>query len=377
MTKVANLLRSLPWSIDEIATRSRLSSERVRAIVEGAEASLADLRALARALKIPLRSFASEKSASSPVNLLFRSSITGRPDLGVEAAAGFVQAALEILPARAEPPAWLSWFKMQSETYEEAARLADEFRLRFVPNRPQEPLVDLAQIAVRDCGIILGRLDTSKFEGASAISDNYLFAFVSARFSGRMLFTLAHEIGHLIAHHREGKFVVFDRASQIGDARRSSSRSEFFVNAFASVLLMPTAGVAMALRHIREALKITADAVGDVELLYLARFFGVSFDVAARRCEDLELLPPGGARALSEYLRDNHGGAEKRAAALNLPPRPKVDIPRVSQNLLVVAAEKVKQGDLSVGWVTDRLGCTIGEVYRAYPSSVVSRGPHH
>src|SRR4051794_27483477 len=115
MSKVSNLLRSLPWSVDEIATRSRLPSERVREIVDGAEASLADLRALSRALKIPLRSFASEKSASSPVNLLFRSSISGRPDLGVEAAGAFVQAALEILPPRPEPPSWLSSFHAQAE----------------------------------------------------------------------------------------------------------------------------------------------------------------------------------------------------------------------------------------------------------------------
>jgi Zn-dependent peptidase ImmA (M78 family) len=377
MTKVSNLLQSVPWTIDEIALRSRLPSERVRDIIAGKEASLADLRALSRALKIPLRSFTSQKSAQSPVQLLFRSSVDQRPDRGVEAAAAFVQAALDILPQRTELPHWLSAFDVQAETYPEAARVADEFRLRFVPDRLNEPLTDLPQIAERSCEIILGQLETSKFEGASGIADRYPFVFVSPRFSGRMLFTLAHEIGHLIAHHKNGRFVIFDRASQIGDGRRSTNRSEQFVNAFASVLLMPATGVGLALQHIRSLLKINADSVGDVELLYLARFFGVSFDVAAKRCEDLELLPPGGARSLSEVLRDKHGGAEKRAAALNLPPRPKIDIPRVSENLMSVAAEKVKRGELSVGWVTDRLGCTINDVYRSHFESEVIRGPHH
>jgi Zn-dependent peptidase ImmA (M78 family) len=376
MSKVSVFLSNLNLSADEIAVKARLPSERVRSILQGGDVSLADLRALARGLRVPLRNFAGDAAANSDLAMLFRSTASPRPDLGVEHAASFVQAALSILPPRTEPPEWLSRFDPSNETYEEAARLAETFRAFFTPDRPDDPLLHLPDIIANQGSVILGQLETSKFEGASVIADGYAFIFVSPRFSGRMLFTLAHEIGHLIAHHRSQRAVVFDRATQIG-GRRYRNTSEAFVDTFASVLLMPTHGVAVALREIRSALRVAARTLGDVEILYLARLYGVSFEVAARRCEDLELLPSGGARSLVDYLREHHRGAEKRADALGLPVRPKVSIPRVSFNLLRVAAEKVKDGTASLGWVTDRLGCTVNDIYAANASLEVGRGPHH
>jgi Zn-dependent peptidase ImmA (M78 family) len=376
MSKVSTYLQALPLSADEIALKARLPTERVRVILEGGDATLSDLRALSRALKVPLRSFASEPPATADLRMLFRSSTASRPDRGVEAAATFVQGALQILPRREAPPPWLSSFTFDKESYADAARLADEFRSRFVPNAPDDPLVDLPHIITQLCDVILARLETSRFEGASVIADGYPFIFVSTRFSGRMLFTLAHEIGHLLTHHQENRSVVFDRASQIGDPRRQFNRSEAFVNAFASVLLLPASGVGKFLQNVRQLLHIEQDAIGDVEILYLARFFGVSFDVAAWRCENLELLPPGGAKSLSEHLRDRHGGPEKRASSLRLPERPSIAIPRVSNNLLRIAAEKVKRGDISAGWVTDRFGCSISELY-SLNSDEAKRGSHH
>jgi Zn-dependent peptidase ImmA (M78 family) len=377
MSKVAGFLKNLPLSVDEIALKSRLPADRVRAFLNGEDPSLADLRALARGLKVPLRSFASDASHTSEISLLFRQTVASRPDRGVESACSFVEAAIELLPPRQCPPDWLSSFRFENETYEEAARLADEFRERFTPDRPDDPLTDLPRV-ITELGVILGRLETSRFEGASVIVDGYPFIFVSPRFSGRMLFTLAHEIGHLITHHSSSRRSVhFDLAGQIGRVTRYKSQAESFVNAFASVLLMPARGIGIALQQIRKYLQVEAAAVGDVEILYISRIYGVSFEVAARRCEDLELLPHGGAKSLADYLKDNFGGPEKRASALKLPPRPHIEIPRVSGNLLGLAAEKVKQGNVSIGWVTDRLNCTINDVYGSRVSAEGPRGPHH
>jgi Zn-dependent peptidase ImmA (M78 family) len=375
MSKVSTFLSSLDLSADEIAVKARIPSERVRAILQGGDVSLADLRALARGLRVPLRNFAGDPAANSDLAMLFRSTAASRPDFGVEHAASFVQAALSILPPRTAPPEWLSKFEVGNETYEEAARLAESFRVLFTPDRLDDPLPELPEIIIDQGEVILGQLETSKFEGASVVADGYAFIFVSPRFSGRMLFTLAHEIGHLLAHHRKQRAVIFDRATQISGSRHRTA-SEAFANAFASVVLMPTRGVAIALREIRSILKIAGETVGDVELLYLARLYGVSFEVAARRCEDLELLPTGGARSLVDYLREHHGGAEKRANELGLPERLRVSIPRVSSNLLRPAAERIKSGTISLGWVTDRLGCTVNDIYAANASLEVGRGPH-
>jgi Zn-dependent peptidase ImmA (M78 family) len=192
-----------------------------------------------------------------------------------------------------------------------------------------------------------------------------------------MLFTLAHELGHVIAHHNERRAIVFDLSSQIGGTKRHRSKAEAFVNAFASALLMPARGVGRALKQIRQSIRAQSDAVGDIELLYLARFYGVGFETAALRCEKLGLLPSGSAWALSDHLKKNHRGAERRADALGLPRREPIAFPRVSRNLLRVAAKKIELGQLSLGWVTDKLSCSVNEVYAARAPREVHDGPYH
>jgi Zn-dependent peptidase ImmA (M78 family) len=377
MTKIANYLQGLALSVDEVAVKARIPSSRVRAILEGEEATLAELRALARALRIPLRYFGQGSEDTSDLAVLFRARASQRRDFGVESVASFVQAALAILPPRKIIPEWLRAFELKEETYQEASRLADDFRVLFTPDRLEDTLFDLPDILVNLGDVILSRLETSRFEGASVVADGYPFIFVSPRFSGRMLFTLAHELGHLIAHHKEDRSASFDRPSQIGAKRRYNSKSEAFANAFASVVLMPARGVGIALKQIRQTLYAKSENVGDVEILYLARLYGVSFEVAALRCEKLGLLAEGGAWSLAEHLRRHHGSPEKRADAVGIPKRRTISIPRVSQNLLKVAAEQIEKGTVSLGWVSDRFGCSAKEVYAAHAASEVNRGPYH
>jgi hypothetical protein len=102
---------------------------------------------------------------------------------------------------------------------------------------------------------------------------------------------------------------------------------EHFADAFASALLIPVRGLGIALREIRKNLSISGGPIGDIELLYLSRIFGVSFLIVAKRCERAELLPKGGAMALYQFLVDKFAGPERRAEQLELPPRPSVQIP--------------------------------------------------
>ena len=68
---------------------------------------------------------------------------------------------------------------------------------------------------------------------------------------------------------------------------RQRNLSERFVDAFASVLLLPQQGSPVPLRLSGRCFNVTSGEIGDIELLYLARFFGVSFDVAVRRWSNL------------------------------------------------------------------------------------------
>jgi Zn-dependent peptidase ImmA (M78 family) len=300
--------------------------------------------------------------------VLFRGAAQASPPAQratVDFVAGFVEAALRVLPRRGGPPDWLGELRLAEQTFPEAHRLAHRFRALFLPQRPDDPLIDLPQVLADAAGVVIGGLRLSRYEGASVVTGGYGFVFVSPRFPARMLFTLAHEIGHIVAHHGRGDTAVFDSTKQIG-AWRHRTLDERFVDAFASVLLLPERGVALALKAIRQALGVSSGDIGDVQILYLARFFGVSFEVAARRCEQLELLPEGGAISLTEALRRDFGSPEKRAEELGLPPRPEIRLPKVSDNLLLPLVAQIETGTVSAGWAAERFGLSIGELFDAH-----------
>lgn len=367
MSAIADTLRTLGISADDIARRTGLSAERVADLFGGGSASVAELRSLAEGLKLPISAFLANEAAfiSESTRVLFRSAMeSGSPDTSVQRTARFVDAALRVLPPHSSTPDWLAKFVAREETYQEAQRLAQEFRSLFYPLRPEDPALDLADVLASEGGIIVGRLLYSQYEGASLIAGGYPFILVSPRFPPRMLFTLAHELGHVIAHHNSAP--LFERASVFGYGKRRASKREQFVNAFASLLLLPAGGVAVTLGKIREILAVSSDELGDLEILLLARFFGVSFEVAARRCEDLELLPEGGARSLYEQLVKDHRNPERRADSVGLPARPPVTLPTVSKNLLKAAIEKIEAGEVSIGWVASAFGLSIKQINTAH-----------
>lgn len=368
MTKISNVLEALDFSDEEIAVRSRLPLERVREILDGAPVNQSELRALSASLKIPLKTFASGTAAVArrdELGLLFRKAKLDKShgyEGTIETVLAFVEGSLEILPPRRTLPRWLKKFDLKEESYSEAYRLAGMLREQFYSSNLDEPAFDLAQVLSDDASIVISSLRHSRYEGASVIAGGYCFIFVSPRFPGRMLFTLAHELGHILAHHPKGGIVVFDKPTQIGGIKRKA-KSEAFADAFASILLLPDLGVGVTLQKIRELYNIKSDSIGDIEILVLARMYGLSFEVAARRCEDLELLPAGGARSLYEFLVKTHGSPERRADELELPARNVLEIPTASSNLLKFVIEKISTGQVSVGWAAERLGLSIDEIY--------------
>ncbi|MEL7200390.1 MAG: ImmA/IrrE family metallo-endopeptidase [Pseudomonadota bacterium] len=368
MSKTADLLRSLQLSDLEIAERTGISAARISELLGGHSATLSELRKISNGLRISLQSIAKKAEIDAheeAIQLLFRrvGSLNEHFDPTREAVSTFVIAALDVLPPRDANPEWIRGLEPKEESYAEAEALANEVRARIYPENLYEPVPDLSLVLGSRGEIIVSRLNQSRFEGASLIIGGHPFIFVSPRFSGRMLFTLAHELGHVIAHHQSGNGAIFEKASEIGGWRQR--KREAFVDAFASVFLMPAHGVGVMLKKVREHLEVKREAVGDIEILILARYYGVSFDVAARRCEILELLPPGGARSLSDNLNKEHGSAEKRAELAGLPPRVNVPLPQISNNLYKAACEAVKNEKNSIGWIADNFGVSINDIFAA------------
>lgn len=362
---VSDALKGLKISPQQIANKSGLPVDRIHQILAGESPAISEVRAIASGLRVPMHLLArsSPPTDAAEARVLFRN--TRRDDASydvtVEKVAAFVEAALEVLPLRNTPPEWMAGCRTDERSYEAADALAKRFRRLVYRDPESDPATDLMVVLGSLEGVVVNRLDHSRYEGVSLMAGNYCFIFVSPRFTGRMLFTAAHELGHILAHHQMGHAAVFEQPKDIGGFGRHS-REEAFVDAFASCLLLPDVGVGKSLSTFRDHFAVELDKLTDFEILLLARFYGVSFDVAARRCEDLSLLPRGAGHALSKRLKEEYGSPEKRADALGLPARSDMPFPVVSPTLAEALSRSISLGEVSIGWAADRLGLSIGEI---------------
>jgi Zn-dependent peptidase ImmA (M78 family) len=373
MSRIADRIRASGISLEKLSTDSGISVERLHGFLAEEEPSMNELRRLSSALKIKLSDFVIDNDARNRAQFLFRQTIPKNK----LPASGFIDDysrkigySLELVGktwAESDP---IVHFKVESATYEEAERNAEKFREIFVGGDLVGPLFHLPSIAIEKLRVLLFVIPESAVDGASAIVNGYPFIFVSPRFPPRMLFTLAHEVGHLITHHHlNEEFACLDLLNETGKIKRSSKKSESFADAFASCLLLPRAGVGIALKKVRELGNSTSDAIGDIEILYLSRIFGVSFQAAAVRCEDLSLLPRGGAISIYDKLVKDHGSPEKRAEEINLPPRPKIEFPTVPRHLVDAAIQKIKTGEMSVGRASTALNLSIADIMAHHAES--------
>lgn len=250
--------------------------------------------------------------------------------------------------------------------------LAAWFRESCLAGDQVSPVLSLAKTLDSCLGIVTVVLHRSDVDGVSAVVKDTAYIFIRAQFKPRMLFTLAHELGHLLAHSCRNDFASIDPIGSVS-RRAIGHDEERFANDFASELLMPQAGVGVALREIRDAYANREQPIGDIEILLLSHIFGVSFEAAARRCEQLELLPRGGSRALVVHVSKEFGSPERRAAHVGIPVRPEPEFPIVSEKVLRAAAEAVASGNISIGRVMDRLHVTYEDLLAQRRSSEVER----
>jgi Zn-dependent peptidase ImmA (M78 family) len=209
-----------------------------------------------------------------------------------------------------------------------------------------DPLFDLASLLATRLNTLVFPIRHSQVASACAILDNRPIIFISSELGIEQLLGCARELAHMLmlcSRTSDDSLANFTLRSDM--ARRAPQ--EYFATNFAIELLVPTRAFAVALRKVRELLKVKNRAVGDIEMLYLARIFGVTFSAIARKCERAQLLPPGGALTLEKFIVKNFGSAEQRANDLGLPDRPDLYIPIVPATLLPAIEHRIKTGGLS------------------------------
>jgi Zn-dependent peptidase ImmA (M78 family) len=367
-------LSSRHLTFEDAAKKAGIEPDRFRAVAAGTvDTTLGEMRRIAKVLRVPLSAIVGGKDVE-PIKVLFRQTLGQRAEVAsssVEVIANQIRGAL-LLANRL--PSDLGWLKRFRDTPDDTAHVEDiaqRFRADFGGLNDADPFTSLPQV-VDELGVLVLMCQDTTVEGVSAVVEGRCVVLIGPRtFRPRMLFTLAHELGHIIAHHdrREG-YAMLDSTVEFDRPIEMPVRAdEQFADAFASALLLPRPGVLLSLKVIRQQLRASGP-LGDVEILTLARFYGVGFEVAARRCEQLDLLPPRGARALYQQLEHAHGNPEKRAEELGLPRRQEIQV-ETSSVLIRAASAAVREGKLSIGRAAELLNVPLSVLYAANVDAAV------
>lgn len=236
-----------------------------------------------------------------------------------------------------------------------AAKLAAELRRLFAAN-DVDPLFLLSRWPDH-LGIHSFSTDAPALSGASVLFGGTACHFISATTPEDTLYIYARGIADLLrlrTRRQQVDTCIFYPGGR--KLYQIKGPAQHFSDAFALELLIPRRGLAVAFEKVRTLLRINSNTVGDIELLYLSRIFGVSFHAMAKRCERLGLLPPQGASSILEFVEGKFGGPEKRAQELGIPPRPDIEIqiapPRLAQRLALL----VKQNGASIEDLSRLLG---------------------
>ena len=363
MSNIAAHMAGKNLTVEIAAKKAGMTRHRFEEVAGGAKATLGEMRGIARALQVPVSSLMErEREAAEPIKMLFRQTLERRHEVEVASRVDVLSAqvrdALSIARGIRSDLAWLDLFKGIEPRPSNAPKFADLFRERFGQIDDLEPFPHLAQV-LATMGVLLLFSRDATVEGVSAIVEGHAIVIIGPRtFKPRMLFTIAHELGHLVAHHdrRAESYVHLDKEA---DWSRSPRRAEEkFADTFASALLLPRHGVLTALKAVRVHLGISQQPLGAVEIAWIAHLFHVSFEVAARRFEAFDLLPASGARAFYQRLRDDFKTPEKFAADIGIPPRQELVI-ETTPLLLRSAAAKVRAGSLSLGKAAELLNVPV------------------
>ncbi|MDD3278000.1 MAG: ImmA/IrrE family metallo-endopeptidase [Lachnospiraceae bacterium] len=135
-------------------------------------------------------------------------------------------------------------------------------------------------------------------------NDTVIFTNTSSHLS-REIFTLAHEIGHVILHINKGESFIDDHITISG---RSKDEKEQEANYFAACLLMPSDDVERFLDL--ELVDFSKQGLSAMDIARIMSEFNVSFDMALNRLENLEKINS------NERLRLDNERNQKRVGNL-------------------------------------------------------------
>lgn len=341
--------------------RIGFTNQRAKELLADVDPTVNELRLLSREFHIPLRTLFTRRASeiSAKFKLRENSKKVHFVDPEVFDWISRAETLSTCLPDNKERRFHFE-IEFKDKTYQLAEELAAICRLEILEADHFAPLIDLERIVRARTNVRSLIVDQPHLEGSVVAHHDHIFVFLSTRPDPRMRFTLAHELCHYLCDvGLSGDSAWFDE--DVLDPVGSDRRDEVFANAFASALLLPAAGVGDVMRTVRDMHRLVDDRISDLEILLLARFYGVSFQVAARRLEDLKILPEGGGQSIYQEIRKKHKSPERLADELGLPKRALYDWQSLNRDALVDAKPALDGGIVSIGRLSEIVDVPIVE----------------
>lgn len=359
--RVALSARNVPL---ERLKQSELAADRLEALLHDAEPSIDELRKIARLLRLPFRELLVDPIAAKGETKLrtnFGRNISTELELEAAQATDRARVLGDFIAETGLPV--FKGFPKSAATAEELSVIV---RRNLLESDDIEPLPNLAGLFYDKLGVATVITHFRSIEGASSRAGGAAIILLASRPSGRMRFTLCHELCHLLVDLEPKEDEVWLDDAVLSPRQDSNYEEEAFANAFASSLLLPARGVAKVLRGFREAHGGPPDGVSAPEILNIARKFGTSFLVTGIRLEAMEVLPSGAAQALQESLTKEYGSPEKFANSIGLPEAAHNDWKYPAKKMFEDFGTRFSRGDYSIEFISGVSGLTLREAMGAY-----------
>jgi Zn-dependent peptidase ImmA (M78 family) len=227
--------------------------------------------------------------------------------------------------------------------YREAERIAEltRFKLGLGATLPATQLRELLEERLAIKTFVLSA--SGKLSGACIYHPEVGgCVLVVAKTIPHMLFTLAHELAHLLVHRS---------TPMVDEDLWLKTPKEQFANAFAAALLMPRGGVQELFSRIYES----RDDFTDVDVIHMSRHFGVSFRAMLYRLQGLRLIPPGNAERLLAGYQEAGTGPARRAQEAGLPQETRAFWLPLPERYVFLAVRAYRNDELSIGRLAEIL----------------------
>ncbi len=293
--KLKNIREISGMTQEDIAKKANVTKEYVSMIESGKRLPSVDVLAkLADIFHLNISYFIEDKDYG--FSMLFRAEGLNEQDkkellkfIRLSEEYAFLEEITEDRPALAPiyqdpPPKALNSY---STLYEFAEKMANEERRRL--GLGEEPIRDIFNlIEAQGAHIIRKELKECNIDGTFVFNEakGAYILINSSSTKGRQVFTAAHEYCHYLKDRNKGPQI--DRTHQIemrlNEKTQTWNPLEIVANAFASIFLMPGSAVNRLIHT------LPSNHLGPEEVIYLKRYFGVSFEAMLYRLKRLDYL---------------------------------------------------------------------------------------